>query len=68
MKTRSPDLFRKRIDQKNFLLQQQITELLAVRKSVKKFFCFKFPVILEKWWRKQEVERRLQSTGLFKQP
>ena len=68
MKTRSPDLFRKRINQKNFLLQQQITELLAVRKSVKYFFCFKLPVILEKWWKKEEAERQLQSVGLFKQP
>ena len=47
MKTRSPDLFRKGIDQKNFLLYQQVTELLADRKSVKYFFCFEFPVILE---------------------
>ena len=57
MKTRSPDLFRKRIDQKNFLLYQQITELLADRKSVKYFFLLRIPRYFGKWWRKEEVER-----------
>ena len=31
------------------------------------FFCYEFPVIPEKWWRKEEEEKQLRSVLLFKQ-
>ena len=30
------------------------------------FFCSEFPVIPEKWWRKEEEEKQLRSILLFK--
>ena len=47
------DLFRKRIDQTNFLLQQQITELYQLLDVCKLVFCFEFSDIREKLWRRR---------------
>ena len=53
------DLFRKRIDQKNFPIIA--TDNGIVLAAVKYFFApnspFEFPVISEKWWRKEEEKR-----------
>ena len=47
-------------------MQQQITELYQLFDAPYNFFCSKFPVVLEKQWRKKE-ERPLRSFFLSKQ-
>ena len=68
----SCDLFRKRTDQRKFPFT--VTNnwiVLAVQWPVEYSFApnslFEFPVIPEKWLRKEEEETQLQSVLLFKQ-
>ena len=42
------DLFNERIDQKNFLLWQQLTEIVSCLMVCKMYFCSEFPDIPEK--------------------
>ena len=58
------DLFRKITDQKKFpFIATNNWIVLAIPRSVKYFYApnspFEFPVIPEKWWRKEEEERQL---------
>ena len=66
------DLFRKRTDQRKFPFTATNNWIvLAVQWPVEYSFApnslFEFPVIPEKWLRKEEEETQLQSVLLFKQ-
>ena len=64
-------MFRKKIDQKNFLLQQHITDCIRFRWSVKYFFAPNSTIFRKKCDREEEAEedgeRKLQSVMLFRQ-